>query len=101
VSKAYLIARIRVTDPDAYRGYIARTPAAVAEQGGRFLVRAGEFATLEGPAEDRRIVVIEFPSRAALDAFWTGAAYAEAKRFRLGAAEFEAIAVTGVDDTTA
>lgn len=98
MSKAYLIGRIRVTDPDAYRGYVTRTPAAVAAQGGRFIVRGGEVATLEGPDEDRRIVIIEFPSRDALDAFWNSDAYAEAKTFRLDAAEVEAIAVAGIPE---
>jgi uncharacterized protein (DUF1330 family) len=98
MSKAYIIGRVRVTDPEAYKGYVARTPAAAAAHGGRFLVRGGEVASLEGPDEDRRIVVLEFPSKAALDAFWNSAAYAEAKVFRLDAAEFEAIAVTGVPD---
>lgn len=98
MSKAYLIGRVRISDPEAYRDYVARTPAAAAAHGGRFLVRGGEVASLEGPDEDRRIVVLEFPSRTALDAFWHSAAYAEAKAFRLDAAEFEAIAVTGVPD---
>ena len=98
MSKAYLIARVTVTDPEAYKEYVARTPAAVAAAGGRFIVRGGEVTALEGPAEERRVVVIEFPSRAALEAFWTSDAYAAAKAFRKGAAIFEAVAVHGVPD---
>jgi uncharacterized protein (DUF1330 family) len=98
VSKAYLIARVTVTDPEAYKEYVARTPAAVAAAGGRFIVRGGDVTALEGPAEDRRVVVIEFPSRAALEKFWASDAYGAAKAYRRDAAIFEAIAVHGVPD---
>jgi uncharacterized protein (DUF1330 family) len=98
MSRAYLIARVKVTDPDAYKEYVARTPPAIAAHGGRFIVRGGEASALEGPAEDRRIVVIEFPTRAALDAFWASDAYRAAKSFRQDAAVFEAVAVPGVLD---
>ncbi len=57
---AYVIARVKVTDPDQYGKYRAVTPGAVAEFGGKFIVRGGEMETLEGPAEDRRVVIIEF-----------------------------------------
>ncbi len=64
---AYIIARINVTDPDRYPDYTAETPALIAKHGGRFVVRGGEPATLEGPEEDRRIGVIAFPDRAAAE----------------------------------
>lgn len=96
MTKAYIVARVYVTDPEAYKAYLARTPAAIAAQGGRFIVRGGPVSVLEGPPEDRRIVVIEFPSRTALDAFWNSEAYADAKLFRMDAAVFEAVAVDGV-----
>ena len=61
-------------------------------------MRGGDVARLEGPEDDRRIVVLEFPSRSNLDAFWASAAYAEAKLFRINAAEFEAISVMGTPE---
>lgn len=58
----YLIARVDVKDPQQYSKYTAVTPDAIARHGGRFIVRGGPVKTLEGPEENARIVVIEFPS---------------------------------------
>jgi uncharacterized protein (DUF1330 family) len=55
---AYLICRIRVTDPQRYDEYKKLTPAAIAKHGGRFIVRGGPVTTLEGPDEHDRVVVI-------------------------------------------
>ena len=75
---AYLIARVHITDPEQYKEYTKRTPAAIASYGGRFLVRGGEIATLEGAAERDRVVVIEFPSLDRAKAFGSSPEYGEA-----------------------
>ncbi len=93
---AYIIGRITVTDPDRYPDYTAETPALIARHGGRFVVRGGAPATLEGPEETRRIVVIEFPSRAAVEAFYNDPAYEPVRTIRWEAAESELILVDGV-----
>ena len=59
---AYIVVRMKVTDPEQYKRYTARTPDCVASFGGRFIVRGGETVTLEGPEFSDRMVVIEFPS---------------------------------------
>lgn len=60
---AYLIARIKVNDPEVYSQYTARTPEVVARYGGRFLVRGGRMELEEGDnSEFDRTVVLEFPS---------------------------------------
>ena len=92
---AYIIARITVTDPDRYRDYTAETPALIAKHGGRFVVRGGEPATLEGPQEDRRVVVLEFPNRAAAEAFYKDPAYEPVRAIRWAAAESKLILVDG------
>ena len=76
---AYLICRIRVTDPQRYDEYKRLTPAAIAKHGGRFIVRGGPVTTLEGPDEHDRVVVIEFPTMVRAKAFWDGPDYAAAK----------------------
>ena len=92
---AYLIARVQVTDWTQYREYTSRTPAAIERFGGRFLVRGGETVTLEGPLETNRVVVIEFPTLAQAKAFFNSEQYGEAKKFRLGAATGQFIAIEG------
>jgi len=92
---AYIIARIEVTDWTIYREYTKATPAVIERFGGRFIVRGGEIATLEGPSETRRVVVIEFPSMARLSEFWNSPEYAPVKKLREQAARGEFIALEG------
>jgi uncharacterized protein (DUF1330 family) len=93
---AYIIARVKVTDPEQYKKYTALTPAAIAGFGGRFVVRGGAVKVLEGPPEDRRIVVIEFPDLEQAQAFYDSETYRHARSVRAGAAEAELILVPGV-----
>jgi len=93
---AYIIARVKVTDWEQYRKYGALTPAAIAKHGGKFLVRGGEVASLEGPAETRRMVVIEFPTFEKAKEFYASPEYSAAKKLRENAAIAEFIAVDGV-----
>ena len=93
---AYIVGRIAVNNPERYPDYTAETPALIAKHGGRFVVRGGSPATLEGPQETRRIVVIEFPSRAAAEAFYNDPVYAPVRAIRWEAADSELILVDGV-----
>ncbi len=72
---AYLIANVRVTDPDAYEEYRTRVPAVIAAYGGRYLVRGGAVQHLEGDADPQRVVVLEFPDMAQLRAFYESPEY--------------------------
>ena len=92
---AYAIVRVNVTDPEKYAEYTKRTPAAVAAFGGRFIARGGTTETLEGPTETRRVVVVEFPDFEQAKACFASPAYAEAKSYRVGAAEMEVVIVDG------
>ena len=94
---AYIIVRIRVTDPEGIKGYQAAVPPIVERYGGRFIARGGEVTTLEGPEESRRVVIMEFPDRAAAEAFYHSAEYSEARGLRVGMAEAEFIAVDGIE----
>ncbi len=92
---AYLIARIEVTDWSRYQEYTRRTPEVIARYGGRFIVRGGKVLSLEGPPENGRIVVLEFPSLEQAQKFYGSPDYAEVKAFRAGAATGQFIAVEG------
>ena len=88
MTAAYVIADVRVSDPDQYRHYTALTPAAVAAAGGEFVVRGGRTAVLEGKWSPSRVVVIRFESFEAAQAFYDSALYLEAPGKRAGATEF-------------
>ena len=52
---AYVIVETDVTDPEQYERYKAAGAEAVAAAGGRYLVRGGELAVLEGDWEPSRL----------------------------------------------
>ena len=62
---AYIVAHVNVTDPETYDRYRARVPAVVEAYGGRFLIRGADPEELEGTWDVPRMVVLEFPDRAA------------------------------------
>jgi uncharacterized protein (DUF1330 family) len=68
----------------------------VAAGGGRFVVRGGELAVLEGDWSPKRIVMLEFEDLEAAKRFYDSPAYQEAKKLRDGAASLNMIAVEGV-----
>ena len=94
---AYLLARVEVTDWDRYKEYTERTPEAIAKYGGKFIIRAGDMVTLEGPEETRRVVLIEFPTFEKAKEFYYSQEYQEAKKLREGAAIGQFLAIDGVD----
>ena len=94
--KAYWIAHVTVTDPEAYAGYQALAPAAFAAHGARFLARGGAHEVLEGPSLDRH-VVIEFPSLQAAKACYASPEYQDARSRRDGAATAHVVIVEGLE----
>lgn len=97
-AKGYLIVDCMVTDPVAYEGYKALAQLAIAEHGGRYLVRGGDSEVLEGDWTPARTVVVEFPSPAAAKNFYDSPTYRAARAARAGAAEMKMLVVTGVDN---
>lgn len=94
---AYVIADVKVSDPERYKGYMALTPAAVSAAGGRFVVRGGATEVLEGRWQPNRMVMLEFETMAAARAFYDSALYRQARDARAGATEvFNMICVEGV-----
>lgn len=71
---AYIIARIEVTNLEAYKEYAAKTPSIAESFGGKFLVKAGAFVQVEGSGPDRH-VVIEMPDVATAKTFYASAEY--------------------------
>ena len=93
--KGYWIARVDVTNPDAYKKYVEGTAEAFAKYGAKFLARGGRVQALEGKARARNVVT-EFESLERAVACYNSPEYQRAKAFRDGAAEAEIIVVEGV-----
>ena len=95
---AYLVCMVRVDDPETYRKYTARTPALIAKHGGRFLVRGGDVETIEGPAFQDRLVVLEFPSKDAVRTFYRSPEYQEVMQHRTAASQATFLLADGVPE---
>jgi|SRR5688572_3943267 uncharacterized protein (DUF1330 family) len=93
--KAYIIGQIDVTNPQQYGEYAKQSPDIIAKHGGRFIARAGRTVTLEGPAARSRVVIIEYPSFDAAQAWFNSPEYQKIKKVREGAANAQFIAVEG------
>lgn len=96
MAKGYWIARVDVQDEDAYKKYITANAEPFAEFGARFLVRAGQFETVEGTSRSRN-VVIEFPSYEAALACYRSPAYQKAIAFRHDASQGDLVIIEGYD----
>ena len=71
---AYVGNEIWVKDAMTFQTYVVQVPATLAPFGGRYLVRSGATETVEGDPPGR-IVILEFPDRAAALAWRASAAY--------------------------
>jgi uncharacterized protein (DUF1330 family) len=94
--KAYIIARLSVSDPDRFGEYVKEATAAIRKFGGRPLARGGAYEALEGEARARN-VVIEFDSLEEAKRYFNSPEYQAARKKRLGAAVAEIVAVEGVE----
>ena len=93
---AYVIVETDIHDPEQYERYKAASPDAVAAGGGRFVVRGGELAVLEGDWNPPRLVVLEFPDLETAKRWYESERYQEVKTLRDGAANLRMVAVEGV-----
>ena len=62
MSAGYVIAQLKVTNPENYKEYVAKVTAVVKKFGGEYLVRNGEYQVVEGEDNFPRLVIIKFPS---------------------------------------
>ena len=93
---AYFLAHIDVTDPDLFAEYGAGVAPVIAKFGGRYLVRGGAPVPLEGGAF-KRVVIVEFPTEDAAQAFWSSPEYAPLKALRQRAATIDAAILPAYD----
>ncbi len=95
--KAYWVAHVDVSDPDAYEAYRQANAAAFSKYGAKFVVRGGAQTVREG-AQRPRTVVLEFADRATAEACYDSPEYQHAKSLRDAASEGDLVIVDGYDD---
>jgi uncharacterized protein (DUF1330 family) len=93
---AYVVVDLEVTDPAGFDEYKQQVPETIARYGGRYVVRGGDTETLEGQWAPKRVVILQFPDRAAAKAWWSSQEYAAPKALRQRCARTQLILVDGV-----
>ena len=93
---AYAILEVDVHDIGEYLQHQQQVAPLLEASGARYLARGGESRDYEGPDEPGRLILVEFPSLAAMDAFYTGAAYQSLRTHRDTCSTTRIIAVEGL-----
>jgi uncharacterized protein (DUF1330 family) len=79
---AYVVVQETVKDQATFDAYRKEVLPTVAAQGGRFIVRGGKLTVLEGEWP-MRLVILEFPTREAAEAWYRSPAYQKILPLRL------------------
>lgn len=93
----YVIMDAEVTDPGGYEEFKRLAAAAIADHGGRYLVRGGALEALEGDWHTR-LVLLEFDTLEAALGFYRSDDYQAAREIRLKTATARVAAVEGTGD---
>jgi uncharacterized protein (DUF1330 family) len=92
----YVIFDVDITDPTRYREFMSAVKPALEMAGAKYLARGGPHKVHEGDWQPRRIVLLEFPSVAAWEAFYNGPTYQGLKAIRDACSSARLVAVEGV-----
>ena len=93
----YVIAQIKdIKDKEIYKQYVSKVTPIVEKFGGKFLVRGGEFQTVEGNWEHTRNILIQFPSYEKALEWYNSDLYRPLKELRQKGSEGNIIIIKGV-----
>ena len=93
---AYYIGEHKITNAEAFDDYLRQVIPMIARFGGRYLTKAGTHEVLEGDWQPNRVVIIEFPDKASIRAWYRAAEYQPLVALRRTAATDVMIALDGV-----
>ena len=92
----YVIAQIDLKSKEGYKEYADKVPDTVKNFGGEYLVRAGEFKSLEGIWNFKRNVIIKFPSYEKALEWYNSDLYKPVKELRQKNSDGNIIIIKGV-----
>jgi len=96
---AYVLVDISETDPERATRYRAMSGPSVERHGGQFLARGGAIRVLEGDWQPERLVIIEFASTDAAQAWYDSEDYRQARAVRADAGDWRMVVVDGIADS--
>jgi uncharacterized protein (DUF1330 family) len=91
----YLVVNARITDPEGLAAYSAAAGGTLAGHTIKPIVISNEAEALEGTPAGERVVILEFPDRAALRAWYDSDAYQAVIGLRHASTEGFAVIVDG------
>jgi uncharacterized protein (DUF1330 family) len=94
---AYVIFDVEIINPTRYQEFMVGAKAALEKAGAKYLARGGTHKVYEGDWEPRRIILLEFPSVAAFEAFYNGPTYQGLKSIRDECSSARLVSVVGLD----
>jgi uncharacterized protein (DUF1330 family) len=84
--KAYVFLDMDIHDPEKYSEYPLLVWPLIEKHGGKITHRVSKFETVEGDWSPKRLLILEFPEKAAARALLDDPEYQPIKDIRLGAA---------------
>lgn len=82
MSKAYVLLQFTVTDPEKFGMYRKNAAPTIRSNGGTVLVAGAPADVREGEFPANLVTILEFPSRAAAEAWYASPEYAAFKHLR-------------------
>ncbi len=98
---AYIFADLRIINRPRYEEYRLAVRDAIRGHGGRHVVRTSKVEVIEGGWAPPRLVVLEFPTLHAADAFYQSADYQRARQLRANAAMADMVLAEGIAPASA
>jgi len=94
--KGYWIGHVDVSNPDGYQAYMRANGEVFRKYGARFLVRGGQFETVEGKCRARN-VVLEFPDYETALACYRSSEYQNVRALREPHSVADIVVIEGYD----
>ena len=93
---AYVVVQETVHDQTTFDAYRKDVLPTITAHGGRFIVRGGNMTVVEGEWPNPRLVILEFPSRAAAEGWYRSPEYQKILPLRLKSTRSNLVVIDGV-----
>jgi uncharacterized protein (DUF1330 family) len=96
IMSAYFVVQATITNEPQYQKYREAVVPFIAKFGGKIVARGAKVEVFEGEHDTRPVVMFEFPTMEAIQAFWNSPDYAPIKKLREDAATINVWAFPGI-----
>lgn len=93
---AYAILDVDIYDIELYLRYQKAVRPLLEAAGARYLARGGEFVVFEGDYQPQRLIIVEFPSLAEMEDFYSSEGYQALKPERQACSSARILGVQGL-----